>query len=237
MNKLVEKSATTTPAALAEYQAELDRFRQAAIQNSKPLLMGHLLRFRKAEWLAGPDKEKIAAGTHFVGIMNEARHGWIRWGEDKNPVHVVGKVVEGFQAPEREQLDCRDQTTWPIGLSGKQEDPWKKVAYLPLTSLDGEQLLTFKTDTKTGVPAFWKLIDRYQWLGRKHPGQYPIIEIQSTGYDDKRYGWVDTPAFKIVGWTGRPDLQQLIGSDGDSGDDGSAAAETLKDEMEDEIPF
>jgi len=71
MNKLVEKHAeASVPAAATElYQSELERFRQAALKNSKPLLMGHLLRFRKGEWLAGPDKEKIAAGTrsrHFV---------------------------------------------------------------------------------------------------------------------------------------------------------------------------
>src|SRR5262245_17723655 len=205
MNKIVEKQhETLAPATLAEYQTELDQFRQAAIRNSRPLLMGQLLRFRKGEWLAGPDKEKIAAGTHFVGIMNEARHGWIKWTQDgdgiKTPVHVVGKTVENFQPPDRAELDCQDETTWPIGLSGKREDPWRSVAYLPLASLDGEQLLTFKTDTKTGVPAFWKFVDRYQWLGRKHLGQYPIVEIQSSGYEDKRYGWIDTPTLKIVGW-------------------------------------
>jgi hypothetical protein len=193
MNKLVEQHATAQVAP-AEYQNELEHFRHAAIRNTRPTLMGQVLRFRKGEWLFGSEKQKIADGARFVAIMNEARHGWLKWNEDKTATHVVGKIIEGFESPPREELDCRDEKEWPIGLmSGKKEDPWKNVVYLPLMSVDGEQLLTFSSTTRTGNPAFWKLIDRYQWLGRKHPGQYPIIEIQSTGYDDKRYGWVDTP--------------------------------------------
>ena len=42
-------------------------------------------------------------------------------------------------------------------------------------------------------------------------------------------------AFKIVGWAGRPDLQQLIGSNGD-GDDAAEAADQ-HDDMDDEVPF
>ena len=98
-------------------------------------------------------------------------------------------------------------------------------------AIDGTQLLTFSTTTKTGVPAFWKLIDRYQWLGRKHPGMYPIIEIQSGGYDDKRFGWVDVPEFEVVDWADRPTMQQLFG--------GAAEVDNTPqhDPMNDEIPF
>src|SRR6476620_4851301 len=231
MNKLVEKreterqvASTPPPITPAVYQAELERFRQAAIRNTKPNLMGQVLRFRKGEWLFGSEKQKIEAGTRFVAIMNEVRHGWLKWNEDKTASHIVGKIVEGFKPPPRDSLDCCDESEWKIGLNGKKEDPWKEVVYLPLVSMGGEQLLTFSTTTKTGAPAFWKLIDRHAWLGRKHPGQYPIVEIQSSGYEDKRYGWIDTPAFKIVGWAGRPDLQQLIGSNGD-GDDAAEAAD------------
>ena len=58
MNKLVEKreterqvASTPPPITPAVYQAELERFRQAAIRNTKPSLMGQVLRFRKGEWL------------------------------------------------------------------------------------------------------------------------------------------------------------------------------------------
>jgi hypothetical protein len=29
---------------------------------------------------------------------------------------------------------------------------------------------------------------------------FPVVVIGVSGYKHKKYGWVDTPAFKIVGW-------------------------------------
>jgi hypothetical protein len=243
MQKHEERAASNLPTEVTSslpaptgHQAELDRFRQAAVRNTRFTLMGQGLRFRKGDWLFGSDKQKIADGTRFTAIMGEARNGWIKWNADKTSTNIVGKIADGFEPPPLETLDCRDEAQWPIGLDGKKQDPWRPVVYLPLVSMDGEQLLTFTSATKTGRPAFWKLVDRYAWAGRKHPGQYPIIEIQATGYQDKRFGWIDTPSFKIVGWTDRPNVAQLTG-DGDGGDDTAAEATELRDEMEDEIPF
>ena len=119
MNKLVEKreterqvAPTPPPTTPAVYQAELERFRQAAIRNTKPSLMGQVLRFRKGEWLFGSEKQKIEAGTRFIAIMNEARHGWLKWNEDKTASHIVGKIIECFELPPKETLDCRDESEW-----------------------------------------------------------------------------------------------------------------------------
>jgi hypothetical protein len=147
------------------------------------------------------------------------------------PTHIVGRIVDGFEVPDRETLDCNDQSQWKVGLSGKPEDPWRRVCYLPLVSPDA--LLTFSTSTNTGINSFWRLVDNYHWLSRRHPGQFPVVEIFTDGYDDKRYGWIETPGFKIVAWHGRPDLQQLTGGEQTTTDEPS-----LKDEMEgDEIPW
>jgi hypothetical protein len=42
-------------------------------------------------------------------------------------------------------------------------------------------------------------------------------------------------ALKIVSWTGRPDLQQLIDNDGDDGT--TTVAAEPHDQMDDDIPF
>src|SRR4051812_22834286 len=62
-------------------------FRQAAVRNTKPSLRGLMLRFRKGDWIFGSEKQKIAPGTRFVGIMSEVQHGWLKWNPDRTPTH------------------------------------------------------------------------------------------------------------------------------------------------------
>ena len=234
----VELAATPmTPDQRAECLAELERFRQAARPNLRGYLLGTLLRFKQTgqgDWIYG-DK-KLENGTRLIGLMSYASHGWLRWNPDKTAVHIVGRISDGFVPPARAELDCRDEAEWPIGLSGKREEPWREVIYIPFLSLDGETLFTFAAATKTGRPIAWKFVDRFAWIGRKHPGQWPIVELQAGGFENSFGGWTPTPQFEIVGWTDRPDLTPLIGSDGTADDGGDAAAEpSLRDEMDDEI--
>jgi hypothetical protein len=70
--------------------------------------------------------------------------------------------------------------------------------------------------------------------------QFPIVEIQNGGYEDKRYGWIDTPKFEIVGWAGRPDLGLLTGGDAGGGDESDVKIidpAPPRDTFDDEIPF
>jgi hypothetical protein len=230
-------TAPITPEERAQYLAELDRFREAARANAKGFLMGSALLFKKGKWLLGRDKNEIADGTNWIALMNLASNGYLRWNADKTATHRdVGKISEGWVLPDRSTLPDRDPAVWPSALSGKCEDPWKECCYLPLVSPDGETMATFATNTPTGVNAFWRYIERYGWLAHRHPGADPIVALEAGGYNDRRYGWVDTPGFRIVGWVGRAAAQKLIGVDG--GDDNNAAAEPLlKDELSDEIPF
>ena len=234
MSKMNELSL----AKATELESELDNFRRAALPNLRGYLLGTLLRFKQGDWIHG-DK-KLEKGTRLIALMNHASHGWLKWNPNKTATHVVGRIADDFEPPKRSELDCSDETAWPIGLSGKKEDPWKEVLYLPFLSLDGETLLTFATTTKTGRPAAWKFVDRYAWLGRKHPGQYPIVELQVDGFDNNFGGWTETPQFEIVDWTDRPDLTLLIGSAADDsaepGDEPSAEP-SRKDDLGEEIPF
>jgi hypothetical protein len=225
----------------AECLAEIERVRQAARANTKAFLMGSALLFKKGEWFLGSDKIKVPDGTPYVALMSLASIGYLRWNEDKTASHRdVGKIAEGWKLPDKETLPDRDPEKWPIGLSGKKEDPWRECCYLPLVTPDGETIATFATNTPTGVNAFWRFIDRYSWQARQHPGEDPIIELEAGGYPDRRYGWVDTPGFRIVGWIGRSAAQKLIGGGDGGGDNNAGAAEAaplLKDDMGDDIPF
>jgi hypothetical protein len=231
-------SPSTVPEVPEDWLAELQRFREAVAYSGRPsVFFGRLFKFKKGDWVfLGGEKEKIPDRSRWIAIMAEARHGWRKFVEvttedgdiKRVPEYRVGKISEGYEPLPREDEDLGDldKAKWKIGLDGKPEDPWKRVAYLPLLSLDGEKVVTFLTDTKTGLPRFYALIDRYAWIGRQHLGQYPIIELRASGYDDKRFAWVHTPDFEIVGWVGRPDPARLLGHAGDGsggggGDDGS----------------
>jgi len=237
MNELSRQVTTTSaqlPALPADIAAELDSFRQAALPNLRQYLLGTLLKFKKGDWIYG--EQKLGPGTKLIALMNHVHHGWLKWNEDKTATQIVGSIISGFKPPARSELGDLDEATWKIGLSGKNEDPWNEVIYIPFLSINGEQLLTFSTTTKTGRPQAWKFVDRYAWIGRKHPGQYPIVELGVGGFENQ-FGLIKTPEFKIIDWTNRPDITTLIGGGG--ADDGAVEAEPLRrdDDMNDEIPF
>jgi hypothetical protein len=224
----------------AEWQAEAERFREAVAANLRPTLLGHLLKFKKGDWVFGENKGKIAPGTRFVAIMAEARYGWVKFqkgdGDEKTVItHIVGKIVEGFKPPERDTLDCQDAEDWKVGLSGKPEDPWQPVCYLPLVSSDGEQLMTFATSSKTGRPVFWKLMDRYTWLGRKHPGHTRSSRSASAGTTTSASAGSPRRSSRSWAGPGRLDLEQLTGGNGDG--DATAAESSLRDDLNDELPY
>jgi hypothetical protein len=184
MSRMNEKSlqqATPTqlPALPEDIAAELELFHKAALEGMRASFLGTLLRFKKGLWIYGEDKTELACGTKVIALMNEFRRGYVRWEDSKATAHVVGKISEGFTAPPRETLGDNDESLWPVGLSGKREDPWVFTMYAPLKSLDDETVYTYATSSDGGTQAVYRLSERYAWLGRKHPGQYPIIELRS----------------------------------------------------------
>jgi hypothetical protein len=217
----------------------LDNFRKAAIDGMRASFLGTLLRFKKGAWIYGEDKRELAAGTEVVALMNEVRRGYVKWTDKKAVAHVVGKICDGFVPPQRDTLGDTDQARWPIGLSGTREDPWVFAMYLPMKSLDGDDIYTFATSSDGGIQAVYKLIERYAWLGRKHPGEYPVVALNAETYDHPRFGPVHKPKFEIVGWTGRPEIE--LTNDGAEprapGAEAASQPTNVGSDLDDEIPF
>jgi hypothetical protein len=225
--------AVTAPSLPAEVATELDNFRLAAMDGMRASFLGTLLRFKKGTWLYGADGRELEPGTEAVALMGEFRRGWVRWEKSRATNHVVGKIAQGFVVPPRDSLGDTDQAHWPLGLSGKREDPWQLTLYAPLKSLDGEDIYTFATSSDGGNQAVYKLVERYAWLGRKHPGEFPIVTLDSETYEHPRFGTVHKPKLEIVGWTGRPAIELS-----DAGTEPKPGAEpSRKSDMDDEIPF
>jgi hypothetical protein len=136
---------------------------------------------------------------------------------------VMGLICDGFVVPERDDLPDNDKTQWPTDMSGEPDDPWKKQMNVVLQHADTRELFTFSTMTKTGRRAVDNLLRHYNRMLRTHPDELPVVRLKPGGYQDKRYGWVATPTFTVVGRAPR---------------DSAAKPDTsLKAELDDEIPF
>jgi hypothetical protein len=60
-------------------------------------------------------------------------------------------------------------------------------------------------------------------MAAKDPDQLPVIKLRAGGYDDRRYGWVKTPAFEFVGKAPKTNA--------------TAAETSVSADMDDAIPF
>jgi hypothetical protein len=200
-------------------------------------LLGTLLLFKKRVWEKGETKEQLEEGTRAIALMREARHGYVFW-KDKKPIYQadkIGKLADGFQVPDRETLSNVDENKWPIGLSGKREDPWRHTVFLPMQLVGDDEILTFTSSSEGGRSAFYHLSKRYAWLGRKFVGQYPIIELGVEEYEHKQYGKLTKPTLEIVDWSGRPDV--ALSDDLGGGSEIETELPSHRADMDDEIPF
>ena len=68
----------------------------------------------------------MPAGTRFVANMGELLTGWQRWEDNKPTDMVMGKVMERFQAPRRNELGDMDREQWEVDGTGKERDPWQR---------------------------------------------------------------------------------------------------------------
>jgi hypothetical protein len=241
MSKMSEEYNSLTVAAEpqppAAIEGETAAFMRAIASGANTTLLGTLLLFKKGIWQRGETKEALGEGTCAIALMNEARHGWVYWPDNKKPIYQpgrIGKLCEGFTLPDRQMLGNLDQESWPIGLSGQHEDPWRKTIFLPMRLLDeDETILTFTSSSEGGRSAFYYLLKRYAWLVEKHVGQYPVIKLGVEEYEHPKFGMLAKPKLEITDWVGRSGVALTD----DLGGGGNTASPPRRDDMDDEIPF
>jgi len=165
---------------------------------------GQLVKFNKGEkkfFILGTEEE-VSPAIDFVALMGEAFHGWVKFGgEGEPPTRVMGPIYGGkFVKPPREELGDLDLSWWRPGLNGQPTDPWLQEVLLPLQNVQTQALYTFGTNNSTGRNAVGRLLHHYNaMLRRGDTTHYPVVRLTPSGYHDKRYGWVDTPSFTVMG--------------------------------------
>jgi hypothetical protein len=192
-----------------------------------PGMAGHLTKFTKdGEFKTKDTEEVIGEDEDFICIADQTLVGWQRFnGPGQKPDRIMGLLFNGFVMPPSDDLSERDESTWELGLDGKPADPWKHTMYVVLQKVSTSELYTFTTDSPTGRSAVGNLLNHYCRMEKRGANEYPVIRLKKSGFmnKDPRVGWVNKPAFVVVGKTPK---------------DSAAKPDTSPSgDMDDEIPF
>jgi hypothetical protein len=168
-----------------------------AAQEEGAASMGKLAKFSKGKYFTGT--EEIPAGTEFIAHVSHWTRGWVKFVGGSLVEHRIGKVVDGFRVPEREELGDLDPTNWPKDRSGKPQDVWCQQSYLPLENVETGEVITFVSGSHGGRAAISTLCG----YAARHIGTMgkPRIKLAVESYKHKDYGRIDKPEFKVVGWS------------------------------------
>jgi hypothetical protein len=177
-------------------------FESFADRADSQMLFGPMLKFAKGDYLVGRDGEECPE-KEMVALLPGLLHGWIRW-EDNFPVeHVMGLLMEGYVPPALETLGHRDKAQWELDNNGKPRDPWQESAYLPMISVNAENVYTFATSSDGGRRrAIAPLCREYGNHIRQHPDELPVIGLEQDSYQhtDRSIGRVKYPLFPVKRW-------------------------------------
>ena len=190
-------------------------------------IVGRLAKFdgKVGQFLFIDTEEKIADTEDFIVLGDQTFVAWLKFRPEQSPLRIGGLLyAPNFALPSRHMLGDLDQTKWPIGKYSKgPEDPWKEEMLLVLKRPATQELFTFSTTNKTGRRAVGNLLKHHDRLQLTSPGSCPVVRCKTGSYQDDDFGRVFVPNFVVVGTS--PGLGLAIPDT------------TLKNEMNDELPF
>jgi len=206
---------------------------------------GTILKYIKGNWTAGKDGTDMN-GAELLALVDRLAVGWTKW-IDRRPVdYRVGFVSEGFRPPRRQDLDMQNENQWPENFSGNPKDPWQFGMHLPLFDESKAEQYIFTTQSQGGRNAIAALAEAYADKRASGKNELPMVELGTDSYDHRSYGSVDIPLLNILGWKEPPKIVTTPKALPSAPMEGAAAAtpereriarRSMKDEMDDEIPF
>jgi hypothetical protein len=165
-------------------------------------IVGLQLKFAKGKWIireSKDDEREVEPTDTFLVDPLSFVDGWIRW-ENKKPTHkAYGRRVDGFIPPPRGMLPEREESKWPMGAKGP-EDPWQRVQSLLFKELATGELMTWQSSSWGGTGAIGEFLNAWAADYKNHPGQAPVVGLQSWDKPNPDWGRIPTPRLKIVGW-------------------------------------
>jgi hypothetical protein len=161
------------------------------------LIRGQMLKYIDWRYLAGRERTPLALGTRLAALAETAF--WQRW-EGQESKEIIPRPPGGV-LPYREDLSHRDESQWPIGLSGDRTDPWQNSRAVYFADPKTAQIYTFLTSSWGGRSAVADLSGQIARMRLARPGAVPIVELQATEMPT-RFGMKSRPDFRAVEWVG-----------------------------------
>jgi hypothetical protein len=166
---------------------------------------------KDGKYYFGAENIQVQPGSKWAINLRTAQCGWVKWSndpDDSGPNKKLGEVLnplmQGF--PPLTSLPA----THP-------EYEWKQQIVLHLACLTGEdkgQQVVYPCNSIGGINHIQKelmpTINRQLLAEGANPNPkiVPIVVMeQGAGYQHKKWGWVPTPKFNIVGWSGLFDTE------------------------------
>jgi hypothetical protein len=133
-----------------------------------------------------------------IAHVTQLARGWVKFQNGELVDRKIGKVIDGYVVPPRQELDDHDESMWEKNDRGERRDPWIFQSYLPLENPETGELTVFVTGSAGGRSAIGALVSIAS--RNLHKGQ-PIIQLGVRHYKHKVFGRIENPDFQIVGWT------------------------------------
>jgi hypothetical protein len=192
----------------AEWRDEAERLLEATSGAHAPLM-----KFTKTKFVVG--ESEIPLGRKFVAYCGDWVRGWVKFVDDAIVDKRIGRVVDGFHPPERNELDSQDQSEWETGIDGKLKDPWVAQNYLPIEDVESGERYVFVTGSVGGKIAIEILCQRY---ARSIQRGLPTVRLATGTFPTKRYGPTPRPDFPVISWEN--DAGGNVGGIGGGGNNG-----------------
>jgi hypothetical protein len=162
-----------------------------------------LLKFKKTKFVVR-DTE-VPLGTEFIAYLHDWARGWVKFMDDELVDKKIGRVIDRFSVPERDELGDADEELWERGDDGKPRDPWVRQDYLPLENAETGEHLVFVTPSFGGRIAIEALAQRF---ARNVGKGLPRVKLATGMFHTKKFGEITRPDFPITAWEsdGRVDI-------------------------------
>jgi hypothetical protein len=143
--------------------------------------LGTLLKFSKGKYFIGDDE---VTGQERIAHVPAAVYGFVKFWDGKPVAQRIGRIADGFQLPDRDDLGDNDKKEWQRDSTGKEKDPWSKQYYVPMEDIDSGEITTFVTGSDGGEKALGKLFDAFarnvrngQWIADH---QTPVRQLSTS---------------------------------------------------------